>query len=225
MTPIVRPVTSCHASTRAGRSAQDRRQRVGAGLGVCAAAQVVVDDVDVVAALREPHRGGPAQVSVTAQDEDAHVRTSLRSGERSRWYPVPGCITSQGRPGPPGPYRPPRRVVVAKAYAYGAAGLEQAEPLEHLDRVVVPVPGEDAALAEPPGRLDRVLVAERARRRSACARAPGAGSAMPIRRTPGIVATPSRNRARERCVRGPRTRRTRDGSPSRRSPPPPTSAM
>src|SRR3954463_9093848 len=51
-------------------------------------------------------------------------------------------------------------VVVAKAYAYGTTPPEPPEPFEHLDRVVVPVPREDAALAEHPGRLDRMLVTD-----------------------------------------------------------------
>src|SRR5262249_29028633 len=44
--------------------------------------------------------------------------------------------------------------------AEGATGLEESEPFEHLDRVVVALPGEDPALPEEARGLDRVLVAD-----------------------------------------------------------------
>ena len=54
-------------------SMRDRDQRIGAGLLVGAAPEVVVDDVHLVAAIREPHRRGPPEVPVAAEDEDAHA--------------------------------------------------------------------------------------------------------------------------------------------------------
>ena len=51
---------------------EDRHERVRADLLVGVSPEVVVDDVHVVAALREPHRGGPAEVSVATQDQDPH---------------------------------------------------------------------------------------------------------------------------------------------------------
>ena len=50
----------------------DGREGVGAGLLMGAAAQVVVDEVYLVSAAREPHGCGPAEVAVAAQDQDAH---------------------------------------------------------------------------------------------------------------------------------------------------------
>ena len=46
----------------------------------------LVHHMDVVTAVGEPHRGGPAEVTVAAQDQDAHDTTPLRGWE-PRWYP------------------------------------------------------------------------------------------------------------------------------------------
>jgi len=44
-----------------------------------AAAKVVIDEVYLVSAVREPHGGGPPEVSVAPKDEDAHgVVLSMR---------------------------------------------------------------------------------------------------------------------------------------------------
>src|SRR5438552_14136202 len=50
-----------------------------------------------------------------------------------------------------------RRVVMAEADPDRATGVEQPEPVEHLDRVVVTVPREDAAPGECRCRLLRML--------------------------------------------------------------------
>ena len=64
----------------------DRRQRVGRLLVVPAAAREVVDDEDLVAARGEPHRGRPAEVAVTAEDEDPHARRRVPdAGPTARW--------------------------------------------------------------------------------------------------------------------------------------------
>ena len=60
------------------RQRADRRERVGRLLVVPAAPREVVDDEDLVTARREAHRGRPAEVSVTAQDEDPHGRRRVR---------------------------------------------------------------------------------------------------------------------------------------------------
>ena len=56
------------------REPPGRGQRIGSGLLVGAAPELVVDDVDLVASSGEPHRGRPAEVAVAAQDQDAHER-------------------------------------------------------------------------------------------------------------------------------------------------------
>ena len=63
-------------------------------LGVPAAAGEVVDDRDLVAARREAHRGRPAEVPVTAQDQDPHEpREGSRTGS-----PLASCAASVQRP-------------------------------------------------------------------------------------------------------------------------------
>src|SRR5207247_4153103 len=58
------------------------------------------------------------------------------------------------------------RVVVAEADPHRTARLEEPQAVEHLDRVVVPVPREDAAFRERRRRIARMAVAhpDRARR-------------------------------------------------------------
>ena len=71
-----------------GKAREDRGERVGACLGVGAAAEVVVDDVDLVATVGEPHRGWPPEVAVTAEDQDAHGRAPFEDGESAGIVPV-----------------------------------------------------------------------------------------------------------------------------------------
>ena len=81
---------------------EDRRERIRAGLDVRAAAQVVVDDVDLVAAVREPHRGGPPEVAVAAEDQDAHGVPFSKEGGVRGIVPVgghPGSRRRHVRPG------------------------------------------------------------------------------------------------------------------------------
>ena len=87
-----------------GQPGGDRREGVRAGFLVRAATQVVVDDVDLVAALGEPHRGRPSEVPVAAQDQDAHG-WSFRCVRAGRRHILPAGLTP-GRPGPRGPDRP-----------------------------------------------------------------------------------------------------------------------
>ena len=62
---------------RPGRErVRDGGQGVGSGFLVRPPTQVVVDREHVVPAGREIHRGGPAQIAVTTQDQDPH-RTPL----------------------------------------------------------------------------------------------------------------------------------------------------
>jgi hypothetical protein len=63
--------------------------------------------VDLVTAVREPHRGRPAEVAVTAEDEDAHVGIFL-SGLREvdRLYRT--CPSGAAAYAPPAPPRRPR---------------------------------------------------------------------------------------------------------------------
>src|SRR5205809_1255386 len=53
------------------------RSGVGALLAVGSAPQVVVDDVDLVSPLREVHGGGPPEVPVASEDQDAHASVLL----------------------------------------------------------------------------------------------------------------------------------------------------
>ena len=55
----------------------NRGQRAGRVLDVPAPAREVVDHGDLVAARREPHRGGPSEVPVTSQDQDSHGRARV----------------------------------------------------------------------------------------------------------------------------------------------------
>ena len=80
MTPISFPEISFHAVDPLRQPSQDRNQRVGADFLVRAPPQVVVDDVDLVAAVGEPHRGRPPEVAVAAQDQDSHVVRFLSEG-------------------------------------------------------------------------------------------------------------------------------------------------
>ena len=95
--------------------AEDRDQRVGADFLVRAPPQVVVDDVDLVAEVGEPHRGRPPEVSVATQDQDSHVvRVPFRGigpCETGSSYRRPlcacppsthGCGASEEEAGPPG---------------------------------------------------------------------------------------------------------------------------
>ena len=175
-----------------GQPGGDRREGVGAGFLVRAATQVVVDDVDLVAAV---------------------ARTASRSAIRgSRRRPGSGCawvvlsLCSGGKtPHPTGwsharSARAPRtrstsseRVVVAEADPDGAAGFQDAQPLEQFHRVVVPVPGEDPALRERLRRVPGMLIAQpyRERRRSArpAGRCRGRRTAVPAGSTPGPPGT------------------------------------
>ena len=94
------PITSRQASTRSA-SERDRGQRVGRVLGVPAPPREVVDDGDLVPAGREAHRGRPAEVPVTAQDQDPHDRARVadRSPAIDPAQPAvastsPACATS-----------------------------------------------------------------------------------------------------------------------------------
>src|SRR4029079_18639116 len=90
-----------------GQVGQDRRQGVRARIEVGPPPEVVIDDMNLVTPVREPHRGRPPEVSITAQDEDAHVRT-LRGWESPDATRALGCFTSAVRPNLAGP-GPPRR--------------------------------------------------------------------------------------------------------------------
>ena len=79
-------------------------ERLHAELGVDPAAREVVDDVDLVARVREVQAGGPADEAVAAQDRDLHAGHSVRprcraglAGPRGagaqvhRGFPAPGA--------------------------------------------------------------------------------------------------------------------------------------
>ena len=68
---ISRPETSRHASIRSARPRIGVSESVDV-LVMPAAAGEVVDDEDLVAAGREAHRRGPAEVAVAAEDQDPH---------------------------------------------------------------------------------------------------------------------------------------------------------
>ena len=70
------PETSLPGLDPLGQRA-DRRQRVGRVLGVPAAAGEVVDDGDLVPARGEAHRGRPAEIPVTPEDQDPHDRARV----------------------------------------------------------------------------------------------------------------------------------------------------
>ena len=57
----------------------DRDERVDAHLVVVVAADEVVDDADVVAALRQVQRRGPTEIAVPAEYQDPHRALDLPS--------------------------------------------------------------------------------------------------------------------------------------------------
>ena len=107
------------------------------------------------------------------------------------------------------------RVVVAEADPDRAAGLEQPEPVEDLDRVVVTVPREDASL----GELARPCPAGAARRpgsrTSACARRADAGrrSRSAGRRGCADARRGTGRRSSRRCARTGEDRGSRSDRP------------
>ena len=180
-----------------GQAGGDRREGVGAGFLVRAATQVVVDDVDLVAALAEN------RIAVGHPRYPSPPRIRMRMGgpfavfgwEDATSYRV---VSRQVGQGFQDPIDLVRRVVVAEADPDGAARIQDVEPLEQFHRVVVPVPGEDAALGERLRRVPGMLVAQPNRERGGPLGEPvGAGDAvqpMPADRCQAVQ-EPGRERA------------------------------
>ena len=119
-----------------GQPGQDRRERVGAGLGVRPASQVVVDDVDLVPALEN-------RIAVGQPRYPSPPRIRMRMGSFSKKRGVRGIVPVGGPPGSASGRSGEVRerlehsvdvfggVVVAEADPHGPSGIEQPEPLHH----------------------------------------------------------------------------------------------